>query len=280
MSVTDTFYSLVKPLTGFTRMTTRCHGITALDVAAAPTFADLWPCLYDRLRDGIVIAYNASFDLYAVEKALDNARILPPNIRYADALPVVRQLLDLDSYSLSYVAQSFGIVYNAHNALSDAETTARVLLELMRAYDLGDVGDLFDLCNVSLDTTFDNEYIPELDEKNLAASPYSAPSPRVPIPEHLCALDRFAGMNVVITGDISGFTREDVVAIVERLGGVRKTCVSKKTRFLIDGRQDVSTLCAGSSSSLKHQRAIELIAEGVPIEIIDEAEFLRIISDL
>ncbi len=67
-----------------------------------------------------------------------------------------------------------------------------------------------------------------------------------------------AGVSVVITGTLEGFSREEAGEAVRAAGGKVTSSVSKKTSFVV----------AGENAGTKHDKAVEL---GVPI--LDEAAF-------
>lgn len=76
--------------------------------------------------------------------------------------------------------------------------------------------------------------------------------------------DRFSGMNFVLTGALSKFTRDEATEKIELFGGKVSGSVSKKTTYVIVGEN------AGS----KERKAREL---GIPI--LSEDDFLNMISD-
>lgn len=68
------------------------------------------------------------------------------------------------------------------------------------------------------------------------------------------------GKTIVITGTLDGFSREQATQAAETAGAKVTSSVSKKTNFVVAGRE------AGSKLSK---------AEGLGVEVIDEAEFVR-----
>lgn len=82
-----------------------------------------------------------------------------------------------------------------------------------------------------------------------------------PVPEAAGAL---AGKTFVITGTLSGMTREEAAGRLERLGAKVSSSVSRKTSALIAGDQ------AGS----KLEKARQL-----GVDVLDEAEFLKLIME-
>ena len=69
----------------------------------------------------------------------------------------------------------------------------------------------------------------------------------------------FSGKTVVITGTLSGYSRDEVAALIERLGGKTTSSVSKKTDLLI----------AGEKAGSKLAKAQEL-----DVAVLDEAAFI------
>jgi DNA ligase (NAD+) len=72
-----------------------------------------------------------------------------------------------------------------------------------------------------------------------------------------------AGVTVVITGTLAGFTRDEAAEAVRAAGGKVSSSVSKKTNFVV----------AGENAGSKHDKAVEL---GVPV--LDEARFRTLLS--
>jgi DNA ligase (NAD+) len=75
---------------------------------------------------------------------------------------------------------------------------------------------------------------------------------------------RLAGVTVVITGTLAGFSREEARAAVEDRGGKVAGSVSKKT----------SAVVVGEAPGSKAQKAAEL-----GVEILDEAAFVRLLAE-
>jgi len=75
----------------------------------------------------------------------------------------------------------------------------------------------------------------------------------------------FEGKTIVVTGTLEKFTRDEVEALIEKLGGKVSSSVSKKTSFVLVGENPGSKL----------KKAQEL-----NIRIVDEAEFMDMIKDV
>lgn len=79
------------------------------------------------------------------------------------------------------------------------------------------------------------------------------------------------GQVIVFTGTI-GMPRRKAEEIAAEIGCRVSSAVTKKTTLLVEGRQDAKKF-AGHEKSKKRRRAEELIEQGVPIKILNEAQF-------
>ncbi|MDP4118060.1 MAG: NAD-dependent DNA ligase LigA [Bacillota bacterium] len=75
---------------------------------------------------------------------------------------------------------------------------------------------------------------------------------------------RFAGRTFVLTGTLSGYTRDEAKEIIEKFGGKAAGSVSKKTDFVL----------AGDEAGSKLDKAIEL-----GVKVISEEEFKEMIKE-
>lgn len=108
---------------------TSIHGISWSQVANAPTFGELWPELASCL-DGVrfIAAHNASFDASVMRACCDHAAVAPPTQPYVCTVQVARQAWNLRPTKLPDVCRHLGLDLKHHDALSDAEACARILL--------------------------------------------------------------------------------------------------------------------------------------------------------
>jgi DNA polymerase-3 subunit epsilon len=126
----DTYYSLIRPPVLYIRPDfTEIHGLTIEDVKDAPVFADLWDSAIRPFIGGFpLVAHNAPFDMGVLRAVLEWYKLAIPKLPYFCTLALARQTWPgLQSYSLSVLAEKFGIVYNAHNALDDAMTCGKLV---------------------------------------------------------------------------------------------------------------------------------------------------------
>jgi len=128
--VTDTFYSLIRPPKLYIRPDfTEIHGLTVNDVKDAPTFADLWEsAIKPFIGNHPLAAHNAPFDMSVLWAVLEWYELEIPALPYFCTCSLARHAWpELESHALAALAEHFGIVYNAHNALADAETCGKLV---------------------------------------------------------------------------------------------------------------------------------------------------------
>ena len=123
------FYSLVNPETHFDWFNTQLTGIDAALVCGAPTFPELWQEIEPLMSGGILLAHNAVFDLGVLKKCLDGYGISwKRSARYLCTVQMGRQLLPGMGHKLNELCSYYGIPLDHHNAASDSQACARILL--------------------------------------------------------------------------------------------------------------------------------------------------------
>jgi len=128
---TGDFYSLIRPPRLYIRPDfTAIHGLTVEDVKDAPAFAELWENkMLPFIGDFPLAAHNASFDIGVLLAALEWYGVKTPRLVYFCSLKLARRVWPfLKSHALTSLAKNFGIAYNAHNALDDAQTCGKIIL--------------------------------------------------------------------------------------------------------------------------------------------------------
>jgi DNA polymerase III subunit epsilon len=124
---------LIRPPRRFFEFT-YIHGITWERVARAPTFAALWPRLAQHLRDiDFVAAHNASFDRAVLQTCCAAAGVRPPAAPFECTMRLARAVWNLRPTKLPDVCRFLDIPLRHHDALSDAEACARIVLAAREA---------------------------------------------------------------------------------------------------------------------------------------------------
>jgi DNA polymerase-3 subunit epsilon len=108
---------------------TYLHGITWEMVRGAPTFGQLWP-QFNRFLRGVqfLAAHNASFDRGVLEACCRLNGLMVPAMPFECTVRMARDVFGIYPTRLDCVCDSLGIPLVHHNAESDAEACARIVL--------------------------------------------------------------------------------------------------------------------------------------------------------
>lgn len=284
--VVDNFYSLVKPHKDhdyFDPFNVSIHGITKKDVKNSPTFEEVWKSIQPMYaNENLPIAcHYAGFDIRVTEAILGFLDIDFPEIRFYDTCTISKKVWpELINYKLNTISNFLGIKLQHHNAASDSLACAEIALkhlEILTSDSLGSIAKSFGFDLGKLDsagvrrmsdykkysTTYgDSEAKPIISSKGL--------TPRIEVdPE-----SEFFGKKLVFTGALESMSRNEAIQRAVDCGASVTSSVSKKTDFLVVGRSDFLDFENGIKTN-KFKDAEAVKAQGSPIEIIDEEDFLR-----
>ncbi len=132
VTVIEEYETLINPLQNIPYYITKLTGINNATVAAAPTFAEVAPTIYNLLLGKIFVAHNVNFDYSFVNHQLKqngyelNSKKLC-TVRYGKKV-----ITGLRSYSLGNFCKAVGItVTNRHRAGGDCMATFYLLKRLL-----------------------------------------------------------------------------------------------------------------------------------------------------
>lgn len=108
---------------------THIHGITWEDVADEDAFGEVWPRVA-RVLDGVefIAAHNAGFDRGVLSACCRDAGLSPPPQPFVCTVALARRTWRLRRANLAAVCEHLRIPLRHHEALSDAEACARIVL--------------------------------------------------------------------------------------------------------------------------------------------------------
>jgi len=108
---------------------TYIHDITWEDVEGEPLFGQVWPELAGFF-EGIdfIVAHNAPFDKGVLNACCAAAGLEPPPQPFICTVSLSRKELGMKPATLSHVCHHLSIPLKHHNALSDAEACAKIMI--------------------------------------------------------------------------------------------------------------------------------------------------------
>ena len=115
---------------------TYIHGITWEDVSGEPEFGQVWPDLTAMLNGvDFIVAHNAPFDRGVLRACCAEAGLAEPELPWECTVRMARRDLNIRPATLNNVCSVLGIELQHHQALSDAEACARIVLRAQAAAD-------------------------------------------------------------------------------------------------------------------------------------------------
>jgi len=145
------FATLVQPTRALTAAAVRVHGIRPEALVTAPAIASVLPYVEELIRDRVVVAHNAPFDVGFLRRAYDASGRAPFAPIVVDTVTLARTLLG-GRCGLGHAAHRLGIdAPHVHRALPDARLAAMLWWALVEVLDeagattLGEVPGACDL---------------------------------------------------------------------------------------------------------------------------------------
>jgi DNA polymerase-3 subunit epsilon len=126
-------YCLIRPWTRWFEFT-HIHGLTWEDVATAPRFARVFPLIVEMCAGvEFVAAHNASFDKGVLDACCERAELPALDLPFECTVRLARSTFGIYPTRLPNVAAWLGLALDHHNAASDAEACAEIVLHARRA---------------------------------------------------------------------------------------------------------------------------------------------------
>lgn len=257
--VSSEWMTYVDPDDYFCGMNISIHGITEDTVKGAPKFSEVSEELKAMLEGNVVVCHT-HFDRVAIGQSFRKYKTEEPNCRWLDSARVARRTWEQcawKGYGLSAVSKMLGYEFKHHDALEDAKAAAFLLLKASEEKELDIEGWLSRVDKPIVPKSYSGSWTPHIKRDGN--------------PE-----GELAGEVLVFTGELN-ISRKEAADIAASLGCQVSPSITKKTTLLLVGDQDISKL-AGHDKSSKHRKAEELIADGIPIRIIGESDFMELVK--
>ena len=256
----DNLNTYINPEIPIPSRSTEIHGITDADVKDAPTYKQIADRVLSLMNSTTVVGHNVTFDLNFVQRIFPLCSDPDVNIKidYIDTWEYAHRVLPrMPDYKLQTLLAFYGIdPGEAHTAYDDARATLELFNSLRYEYAHKD-----EIEAQRKAAELEARRQKKEAEKAARAAAFSA-SPL--FEKSFC-----------FTGSFS-IDRAAMEALAQSVGGVLREKISGRTSYLVKG--DVSDLPDWALDRKLH-KAEELIEAGKGIQIIDEAEFMRLIAD-
>jgi DNA polymerase-3 subunit epsilon len=134
LKIVEKFSTLINPQRQIPSFITMLTGITNSDVKNAPLFHQVYPVLFEKTDGSVLCGHNLQFDLSFLRNEVQLIGDDFNPVHTLCTLKLARKLFpNLRSKSLTPLAYHLNIKNNnSHRALGDAETTAKVLIKLIK----------------------------------------------------------------------------------------------------------------------------------------------------
>ena len=174
----------------------------------APEFPEIWIDIEKFITHQHVVCHNVDFDLLKLKETLIYYNLPLPEFTFSCTYKIFKS--NLKDCCMQHKIELFG----HHDALYDAIACALLYIKSFESNEKIFYG--------SEDRPFTYKRI----EKEDLAPNFDIENTNNP----------FYKKKVVFTGDLSGFTREEAAHKIKLLGADVNTCISKKTDFVIIGK--------------------------------------------
>lgn len=145
---------LIHPPAGhdeFAPFNVQLHGISAARVKLAPQWPESLRRILDFVREDVLVAHNASFDMGVLVAASKACRLPVPQLRYFCSLRLARKSYSLQSYSLPNASGAAGYdLSNHHDALADAEACAAIVVDVAHTQGRLSIDELSSVTGVQI----------------------------------------------------------------------------------------------------------------------------------
>jgi DNA polymerase-3 subunit epsilon len=106
------------------------HGISWADVKAELTFYDVWSKISNLFNDiNFVVAHNANFDRSVMKRCCEHYELVMPQIPFLCTVKISRAMWNIYPTNLANVCSHFNIPLKHHDALSDTEACAQIMIK-------------------------------------------------------------------------------------------------------------------------------------------------------
>ena len=250
-------------------------GTTLEDLRGKGSFAEQFPALLDFIKLYPVLVSTADgYDADVLFNAITLHKVECGSLPYMTAKNVLRRAYDSYSYQFDYLCDEMGVSVDGITPMDFAIAWCQLLIKACADKEFADllmfaeenrivVGSIslqgYDRCHIKRIYKPKKKEVTEYDPANFDET------------------HPFFDRNVVFTGKLTYFLREDAEYYVERIGGHCSSGLTKATSYLVVGVQSPSQV-GPDGLSAKQKKAIKYREEGMEIELLNETDFIDIMG--
>ena len=250
-------------------------GTTLEDLRGRGSFAEQFPALLDFIKQYPVLVSTADgYDADVLFNAITLHKVECGSLPYMTAKNVLRRAYDSYSYQFDYLCDKMGVSVEGITPMDFAIAWCQLLIKACADKEFADllmfaeenrivVGSIslqgYERCHIKRIYKPKKKEVTEYDPANFDET------------------HPFFDRNVVFTGKLTYFLREDAEYYVERIGGHCSSGLTKATSYLVVGVQSPSQV-GPDGLSAKQKKAIKYREEGMEIELLNETDFIDIMG--
>lgn len=226
----------------FDKKNIEINGITPEIVKDAPTFEDLWhEEIYPTIKDKLLVAHNAKFDIGVLNDLLsyyDGLDCYKYFNVYICTKELAQEFLDLENNRLDTVCEHLGIQLEHHKADSDANACAEIALNILPSQPFNQQSFVQSFINtkmhesMGLETT--KSISPRITTKINRKAEEELHDKVVDLPE-LHDGSFWQGKHFVPTGDLSLYSRTEIIHLLSSKGAIARPSITSKTDIVVIG---------------------------------------------
>jgi DNA polymerase-3 subunit epsilon len=227
------------------------HGIRPEHVRSAPTMQAIWPELRTWLKDSIIIAHNARFDIGVLWASLETWGIRCDDLQFhCTRLLAKHAWPGRTRYGLKPLGSWLGIHFRHHDALEDARCCAQIALQVARQSGHTTLSELETAFEVKPGQLKAGKVTNPKSQRSSGGPSGVRTADRFGMPREqvrnakrldtetiLTASDRsrlpLSGKKIILLGTIGGMDRAESVTLVETLGGQVQDGVNHETDYVV-----------------------------------------------
>ena len=118
----------LNPIDPFDEFNIRIHKIDAEKVKNSPIFPDIYPRIEKAMSD-VPVVHHSAFDPSAIRNTAERHGLTARELTWVDSIGIAKSVWpQFKSYKLKKLCKYFDIDFKHHDAVEDAEATAKLVM--------------------------------------------------------------------------------------------------------------------------------------------------------